>query len=190
MIKLTTDILQKIVHKPVDVNLITELNVYLPQYGIDTLLRLDHFLGQAAEESDGFSSLVEDDGDGRAYEGRRDLGNIHPGDGVRFKGRGIFQLTGRANYTSMSAILGVDLVNHPELAATPEISVRVACEYWKTNGLSALADDDDLEAITKRINGGYNGLEVRRAYTDRVDMALSQLFPKDEQGRIADNKGL
>ena len=170
-------------------SLVDPLNKYLPEYGITSLLRMDHFLGQAAEESAGFATLTEY-ASGREYEWRRDLGNTQAGDGVRYKGRGIFQLTGRANYARMSLILGIDLINNPELAATADIAVRVACEYWKTHGLSALADNDDLEGITRRINGGLNGLADRTLYTNRADMALSTLFPKDEEGRIADNKGL
>ena len=186
---LTYDILHKIAPQcKIAMTLVDPLNKYLPQYGINTLLRLDHFLGQAAEESDGFRTLVEY-ASGHEYEGRRDLGNIYPNDGPRYKGRGIFQLTGRANYKTMSSILGIDLIKDPDLAATPEIAVRVACEYWKTHNLNALADQDDLEGITRRINGGINGIADRTIYTNRADMALSFLFPKDEEGRIADNKG-
>jgi len=153
------------------------LNQYLPQYGIDTLLRLDHFIGQAAEETAGFRVLVEY-ASGNEYEGRTDLGNTQPGDGPRFKGRGIFQLTGRFNYAKMSSKLNVDLVNNPELAATPEIAVRTACEYWTSHGLSELADNDDLEGITRRINGGTNGINDRELFTDRADNVFSPLFTK------------
>ena len=156
--------------------LVPAFNQILPQYGINTLLRLDHFFGQAAEESAGFRTLVEY-ASGNEYEGREDLGNTEDGDGARFKGRGIFQLTGRANYTSMSKILGVDLVGNPDLAATPEISVKVACEYWKSHNLNTLADNDDLEGITRRINGGTNGIKDREIFTDRADNVFSPLFP-------------
>jgi len=155
--------------------LIDPLNNYLPQYGITTLLRYDHFFGQAAEETAGFKVLVEY-ASGSEYEGRRDLGNDQPGDGPRFKGRGIFQLTGRSNYTNMSNILGVDIVNNPDLAATPEIAVRTACEYWKTRGLQRYADADDTQGITRAINGGYNGLSDRELYTTRADRVFSPLF--------------
>jgi len=156
--------------------LVPFLNQYLPQYGINTLLRLDHFLGQTAEESAGYRTLREY-GSGREYEGRDDLGNTEDGDGPRFKGRGLLQLTGRANYTSMSKILGVDLVEHPELAETPEIAVRTACEYWKTHNLNPLADNDDIQGITRKINGGLLGLDQRDAYTSKADSVLSPLFP-------------
>lgn len=156
--------------------LVDPLNNYLPQYGINTLLRLDHFLGQSAEETAGFRTLVEY-ASGNEYEGRQDLGNTQPGDGARYKGRGIFQLTGRANYRSLGAKLGIDLENNPELAATPEVAVRVACEYWNSRGISALADQDNLDGVTRRINGGTNGIQDRSIYTDRADNALSPLFP-------------
>jgi putative chitinase len=156
-------------------DLIPFLNKYLPLYEINTLLRLDHFYGQAAEESAGFKTLVEY-ASGNEYEGRRDLGNTEEGDGPRFKGRGIFQLTGRTNYTSMSKILGIDLVSNPSLAASPEIAVRTACEYWKSHNLNALADNDDIEGITRKINGGLNGLNDREIFTDRSDSVFSLLF--------------
>ena len=113
------------VSKSVTDGLVQYLPEYLKKYGIDTELELAHFLAQAAHESDHFRTLTEY-ASGSAYEGRRDLGNVYPGDGRRFKGRGIFQLTGRANYTAMGKILGVDLVNNPHLASTPEISVQTA----------------------------------------------------------------
>lgn len=143
------------------------LNIYMKQYGVDTPLRVAHFMAQAAHESDSFKTLMEYWGPTaaqRRYEGRKDLGNVQPGDGKRFMGRGIFQLTGRANYRQMSKILGVNLESNPDMAATGEISVRTALEYWRTRNLNALADRDDVRAVTKRINGGYNGLQDRINY--------------------------
>lgn len=157
--------------------LVPFLNQYLPQYGIDTLLRLDHFTGQTAEESAGYMTLTEY-ASGQEYEGRADLGNTQPGDGPRFKGRGMLQITGRYNYQKMSQTLNVDLVNNPELAATPEIAVRTACIYWQTHNLNALADNDDIQGITRRINGALNGLNDREIFTDRADNVFSPLFSK------------
>lgn len=136
------------------------LSKHMTAYGIDTPLRAAHFLAQACHESAHFRTLHEY-ASGAAYEGRKDLGNVYAGDGVRYKGRGIFQLTGRANYRAYGALLGLDLENNPELAADPETSVRVACEYWKQKGLNGWADRDDVNEITRRINGGYNGLRDR-----------------------------
>jgi putative chitinase len=138
-------------------------NQFAPSYGVDTDLRICHFIAQAALETDDFHTLTEY-ASGSAYEWRQDLGNTQVGDGPRYKGRGIFQLTGRANYASMSAKLGVDLVNNPDLAASPKYAVIIAFEYWKSRNLNPLADLDNVIAITERINGGHNGLAERTNY--------------------------
>lgn len=151
----------------------------LPAANITTPLRVAHFLAQAAHETDGFRTLTEY-GDIHyflRYENRSDLGNLHPGDGARYHGRGIFQLTGRYNYRTIGAKLGIDLEAHPELAADPEISVQIACLYWNDRNLSPLADQDNIEAITKRINGGSLGLQSRRIYLARAKHQLEDLPP-------------
>lgn len=144
---------------------------YLQEYEVNTLLRVSHFLAQAAHESDSFKTL-EEYASGLAYEGRKDLGNTQTGDGRRFKGRGIIQLTGRANYREYGKALGVDLENNPDLAKDPEISVRTALEYWKRKKLNSFADKDDILTITRRINGGTNGLDDRKKYLDRAKREL------------------
>lgn len=154
--------------------LVGYLDEYLPKYDINSYLRVCHFIAQAAHESAGFKTL-EEYASGADYEGRADLGNVKPGDGKRYKGRGIFQLTGRANYRVMGQKLGVDLENKPELAADPLISVRTACEYWNSRKLSIYADLDDVRTITRKINGGYNGFEDRKLYLSRAKAAI----PKD-----------
>lgn len=150
---------------------------YLPRYGLmDTVARLANFLGQAAHESGGYRYLAEIWGPTpaqRKYEGRADLGNTQPGDGFKFKGRGLFQLTGRANYRQMEAILGLPLVEHPEIAERPDVAVQTACEFWKSRGLSELADSGMEDTITRRINGGVNGLDERRALTAKLKALLS-----------------
>jgi putative chitinase len=143
----------------------------LDRYEIASDLRAAHFLAQTCHESDSFCTTVEY-ASGEAYEGRTDLGNTQPGDGQRYKGRGLIQLTGRANYTSYGAALGLDLVDHPEMAADPPTSLVIACEFWKQRGLNALADQDDIEAITRRINGGLNGLSDRQIRLARAKAAL------------------
>jgi putative chitinase len=143
--------------------------------GITTPLRLAHFMAQAAHETGGFRWLREIWGPTpaqRRYEGRRDLGNIQPGDGRRFMGRGIFQLTGRANYEAYGKRLGVDLASNPDRAAEPELSLKIACEYWRRKGLNILADADNARAITRLINGGFNGIEDR---LDRLKTAKGLL---------------
>lgn len=139
-------------------------NVHFPAYGImESPLRLAHFMAQLVHESGGFR-YMEEIASGQSYEGRADLGNTVPGDGKRFKGRGPLQLTGRANYRSFGRAIGIDLENHPEIAAIPAIGLHIALEYWKIRGLNALADADDVLTITKRINGGTNGLADRKAH--------------------------
>lgn len=140
---------------------------YFAQYGImDSALRLAHFLAQVTHESGGFRYMEEIWGPTdaqRRYEGRADLGNTQANDGFRYKGRGPLQLTGRANYRDYGARLGLDLEGNPALAATPEVGLRIALEFWKVKGLNALADKDDIVAITRRVNGGSNGLADRTA---------------------------
>ena len=92
------------------------------------------------------------------------LGNTQPGDGKRFKGRGPIQVTGRFNYAKYGALLCVDLVQKPELAAAPEFAFATAGLYWQSNGLNELADAGDFIKITRRINGGTNGLPDRQKY--------------------------
>ena len=130
---------------------------------IDTPLRQAHFLAQVGHES-GELRYTEEIASGDAYEGRVDLGNTQPGDGRKFKGRGLIQLTGRANYTAYGDAIGVNLVdgdNPRRLATDPDLAVDIACWFWQTHGLNALADQDDVLTITRRINGGLNGLPDR-----------------------------
>lgn len=93
------------------------------------------------------------------YDGRTDLGNTTPGDGWRFHGRGVIQLTGRANYETYGRLAGVDLIEHPERAADPEVSADVAVAYWQQR--LKHVDRTDVEAVTRRINGGTNGYDER-----------------------------
>lgn len=132
---------------------IVENRSYLTYGGINTPARVAEFLAQACLETDYFR-VLEEYASGRAYEGRKDLGNMVAGDGVRFKGRGIFQCTGRANYTAYGKRLGLDLLKEPTLAERPDISVRIAVMYWNDKGLNAYADRGETEAISRAINRG------------------------------------
>jgi len=149
---------------------------HLPAYGIiDTPARLANFLGQACHETLRFQFLKEIWGPTPAqkrYEGRADLGNTRPGDGEKYKGRGIFQTTGRANYETTGKALGLDLVANPALLETPDIAVLSACHYWDSHKLSALADAGRDDDITRRINGGTNGIDERRAYVAKAKEVL------------------
>lgn len=145
----------------------------LVEYEITTPLRIAHFMGQVTHECAGFRT-TEEFASGAAYEGREDLGNTEPGDGVRYKGRGLIQLTGRFNYRQMGKKLGLDLENNPRIAAGPLISLKIACEYWKSRKINAKCDKNDLIAVTKLVNGGTNGLEDRTKYFRKANTALAK----------------
>ncbi len=153
--------------------------LYLPhlqsamsEYGISgTVLRAAMFLAQIAHES-GELRWMEELASGSEYEGRHDLGNTQPGDGKRFKGRGAFMLTGRANYAEYGRVLGVDLLDHPEEASTPALTFRVAGLFWTKHGLNAKADSGDIVGVTRAINGGTVGLSSRQAYYERAKQVL------------------
>lgn len=136
-------------------------NVHLETYSIKTQLRFCHFLAQLAHESGNFR-YMEEIASGVAYEGRKDLGNVNKGDGVRYKGRGPIQLTGRANYRKYGQELGIDFENNPTIVALPSVGMLVACKYWSENNLNVFADYDDVTTITRRINGGLNGFDDRK----------------------------
>lgn len=104
--------------------------------------------------------------------GRKNLGNTEPGDGWRYRGRGFKQLTGRANYAACGAGLGMPLLAEPERLEEPEGASLSAGWFWKANGLNALADKDDIEGITRRINGGLIGLAERKAWLAKFKAAL------------------
>lgn len=143
------------------------------QADINTPLRAAHFLAQIGHES-GDLLWTEELASGEAYEGRADLGNTQPGDGRRFKGRGFIQLTGRANYAAYGAAIGRDLLTDPgAVSREPALCVGVATWFWTRHGLNALADTDDCEGITRRINGGHVGLADRRARLETAKGALA-----------------
>jgi putative chitinase len=146
----------------------------LESYDITSRLRIAHFLGQTCEESAGYRT-TEEFASGREYEGRQDLGNTQRGDGPRYKGRGLLQLTGRANYADYGKALAVDLVNNPTLAAQPALSLKIACEYWKRHDINADCDRDDAQAVTRKVNGGLNGLSDRIAFTQKAKTAVARL---------------
>jgi putative chitinase len=156
------------------------LSVAMETYEIDNALRAAAFLAQLAHESGELKFMEEIWGptaQQKRYEPPSDLaarlGNTEPGDGARFKGRGPIQITGRFNYRKYGDLLGVDLVEMPELAATPQIAFAIAGLFWQKNGLNALADRQDFTTITKRINGGLNGLASREKYYARALQVLA-----------------
>jgi putative chitinase len=158
-----------------------ELEAVFKHFEINTPLRQAHFLAQAAHETDGFRTLTEY-ASGDAYDTRTDLGNTKAkdGDGRRNKGRGIFQTTGATNYRrvrdALRKLFGLkapDSVADPTVLAQPKWAAWSAGIYWNDNKLNALADKDDGRAITKKINGGYNGLNDRLQYLQRAKEALT-----------------
>jgi len=174
--EITPDLLRRVAGiktvTPVMKGLAEHLPPVLEKYNIDTLLRLAHFLAQIGHESDHFKTLREY-ASGVAYEGRKDLGNTRAGDGKRFRGRGAIQLTGRANYKKFGALIGVNLEAEPLLAEQPQYSAMLAGAYWNDRKLNQFADKDDIMTITKRINGGYNGIDARKAMLARAKLQLA-----------------
>lgn len=109
----------------------------------------------------------------RQYEGRSDLGNVNPGDGVRYHGRGYIQLTGRSNYRLYGQKLGVDLENNPDLALSPDVSAQVLACYFKDRRVDTAAHTKDWRKVRKLVNGGYNGWTEFSKYVDRAQARLS-----------------
>ncbi|MGX9697009.1 glycoside hydrolase family 19 protein [Janthinobacterium lividum] len=138
------------------------LNAAMAEFSIDTPQRRASFLAQVGHES-GQLRYVRELASGAAYEGRADLGNVIAGDGVRFKGRGLLQVTGRANYAACGVALDLDLLAAPQLLEQTTAACRSAGWFWQSRGLNRLADAGDQERVTRRINGGVNGLAERLA---------------------------
>lgn len=137
----------------------------MARYRINTPQRQAAFLAQVAHESMRLSRTRELWGPTKAqqgYEGRRDLGNVQPGDGSRYRGRGLIQITGRANYREAAEEFGIDAVGNPALLEQPAYAALTAAWFWESRSLNALADRGQFDAITKRINGGSNGADDRR----------------------------
>ena len=158
------------------------INQYAPDFDVVTPRRLAHFVAQVAHESGRFRWLKELWGPTPAqerYEGRKDLGNVYNGDGLRFRGRGLIQVTGRANYEEFNSWLMEfypkkfpDVVAYPDYVAQYPLAVLSAFWYWSSRGLNKYADRGDVKAVTKIINGGYNGLGEREEYTVKLEKAF------------------
>ncbi len=138
------------------------LNAAFDTFQINTPRRIAAFLANVVHESGSFQ-YSEEIYSGRSYEDRADLGNHQPGDGMRFKGRGLIQVTGRANYAACGKALGLDLLNRPELLEQPQAAVDSAAWFWDTHNCNALADVDQFTNLRRRINGGLNGLAECKA---------------------------
>lgn len=172
---------------------IDALNSLLPKYDINTPLRISHFLAQVLHESGHlkynkenlnysasalrsvFGKYFKTDEEAndyarqperianRVYANRMGNGNEASGDGWKYAGKGLIQLTGKANYTECGTSLGLDLISCPEAIITsPDACVETTCWFWNKHNLNLLADKDDIIAITKKINGGLNGIDDRK----------------------------
>lgn len=193
MINITEQHLAAIAGKPTPLmsDLADWINKTCPSYEIDTPREYAHFLAQACHETDHFRTLREY-ASGNAYEGRVDLGNTHDGDGPLFKGRGIFQTTGRGNYVQLGMKIGKRdfFISWPQALEQPEYAVWSACEFWQTRNLNDAANHADTDRLKKKyrgqvievspveyismvINGGKNGLDERKAFYERAKRVLS-----------------
>lgn len=161
------------------------LRKWCKKFEINTPLRIAHFLAQVGTES-GSLYYVRELGNS-AYFKKYDTGKLakalgntpeEDGDGELYKGRGLIQLTGKANYTAFSkwyfgpGLYEKTFVDHPELVEGPTQAVASAVWFWSKNNLNALADKDDVLAVTKRVNGGTNGLQERK---NRLEIAKKAL---------------
>jgi len=168
------------------------LTAAIAEFAIDAPARTAAFLAQLAHESGQFRFMEEIWGPTpaqRRYEPvstlASTLGNTEAGDGFRFKGRGPIQITGRANYKRFGDLLGLDLVGEPQHAAQPEVAFRVAALFWSKKGLNELADQVTPEAfkeITRRINGGFNGLPDRQKFYEAAKRVLDVVPPPLTRG--------
>ena len=138
--KITNEFLKEVMPTSTEANrqkYLEWFNYYMPLYEINTDERIAAFIAQIGHES-GQLRYSEEIASGKAYEGRKDLGNTQVGDGVKFKGRGLIQITGRSNYEKISKDLGEDFISNPELLATPKYAVQSACWYWNYKKLNDL----------------------------------------------------
>jgi putative chitinase len=178
------------------------LNVAMQRFNINTPKRMAAFIGQCAHESANFAMLTEnlnyrmeslvrvwprhfptldvaaqyhrkpEQIANRAYANRMGNGPEASGDGWKFRGRGLIQLTGKDNYQLASDALRVDLVANPDAVTEPAMAAMTAAWFWNKRGLNELADNGDNETISRRINGGTHGMDDR---LQRTDIALALL---------------
>lgn len=151
------------------------LDAACQHYGITSPVRLAAFLAQIGHESGGLR-YVRELASGEAYEGRKSLGNTQPGDGPRYRGRGLIQITGRANYAAttqrMQPAGAPDFIDFPEALEEPQWAAWSACDWWAAHGCNELADSGDFDALTRRINGGTNGIDDRRKRWEKAKTLL------------------
>ncbi|PIF52353.1 putative chitinase [Pseudomonas sp. 29] len=155
---------------------VSALNTAMQHYQIVGPERAAAFIAQIGHESGQLCYVREIWGPTaaqRGYEGRVDLGNTVPGDGRKYCGRGLIQITGRENYAKCGEALGLDLISHPELLELPQHAAMSAAWFWKQKGLNDLADRNEFITLTRRINGGLNGLADRLALWEKARAVLA-----------------
>ncbi|WP_339506431.1 glycoside hydrolase family 19 protein [Pseudomonas sp. EA_15y_Pfl1_P102] len=147
------------------------LNTAMGRYGIVVPLRVAAFIAQVGHESGQLRWVREIWGptaQQAGYEGRADLGNTVPGDGSKYRGRGLIQITGRANYEACGEALSLDLIDRPELLELPQHAAMSAAWFWSTKGLNTLADQGEFVKITRRVNGGITVSAPRTPHSKRI----------------------
>ena len=152
------------------------LNTAMVRFQIVGAKRVAAFIAQVGHESGQLRWVREIWGptaQQAGYEGRADLGNTVKGDGSKYRGRGLIQITGRANYAACGEALGLDLLSKPELLELPQYAAMSAAWFWSTKGLNTLADKGDFVKITRRINGGLNGQADRQGLYDKALKVLA-----------------
>lgn len=152
------------------------LNAAMNRYGIVGTVRVAAFIAQVGHESGQLRYVREIWGptaQQTGYEGRADLGNTVKGDGSKYRGRGLIQITGRANYAACAEALGLDVIARPELLELPQHAAMSAAWFWKRKGLNDLADRDQFLTITRRINGGLNGIDDRLELWKKAQAVLA-----------------
>lgn len=142
--------------------------------GIDTPRVEQALAATIAVETAGRFEPIREYASGEAYEGRKDLGNTMPGDGVRYKGRGFIQITGRANYRNYGKRLNVDLENNPDLALDPATSARIAAAFFKDRGVYKAAENQDWREVRRLVNGGYNNLDTLMAHVTNIGNVIAK----------------
>jgi len=150
---------------------VSAINTAMNHYQIVGLKRVAAFIAQIGHESGQLKYVKEIWGPTKAqakYEGRADLGNTVVGDGSKYRGRGLIQITGRTNYSACGEALGLDLIKQPELLEKPHHACMSAAWFWASRGLNTLADAGKFDTITRRINGGQNGAADRQALYARA----------------------
>ena len=146
---------------------------------VNTKRRMAHFLGQVGHESGGLTTFTEwysgrnaEAYFNKKYGSRKDLGNTVTTDGYKYRGRGPIQVTGKANYNLCGKALGLDLVSNPDLLANPKYGFNSAAWFWAKRKINTYADADNITTVTKRINGGTNGLADRKTRTTLAKKVL------------------